>query len=55
MEMFNPPHPGERVREDCMKPLGLTMTDAAKWLGVTRKALSEMLNGSQCCFARDGD
>src|SRR5271157_4352210 len=45
MEMFNPPHPGEIIREDCLKPLGLTVTDAAKGLGVTRKALSDLLNG----------
>ncbi len=45
MEMFNPPHPGEMIREDCLKPLGLSVTDAAKGLGVTRKALSDLLNG----------
>jgi antitoxin HigA-1 len=45
MEMFDPAHPGEIVREDCLKPLGLTVTDAAKGLGVTRKALSDVLNG----------
>jgi addiction module HigA family antidote len=43
--MFNPAHPGEVVRELCIEPLGLTVTDAAKGLGVTRKALSELLNG----------
>ena len=45
MEMFTPPHPGEIVREDCVKALGLTVTAAAEGLGVTRKALSELLNG----------
>ena len=45
MEMFNPVHPGEIIREDCIKPLSLTVTDAAKGLGVTRKALSDLLNG----------
>jgi addiction module HigA family antidote len=45
MEMFNPPHPGEIVREDYMKALGLTVTAAAQGLGVTRKTLSELLNG----------
>ncbi len=45
MEMFNPPHPGEIVREDCLKPLNLTVTEAAKGLGVSRQSLSEMLNG----------
>ncbi len=43
--MFNPPHPGEIIREQCLIPLGLTVTAAAQGLGVTRKALSELLNG----------
>lgn len=43
--MFNPAHPGEVIRELCIEPLELTVTDAAKALGVTRKALSELLNG----------
>lgn len=45
MGMFNPPHPGETVRELCLEPLGLTVTDAAKGLGVSRKTLSSLLNG----------
>ena len=45
MEMYNPPHPGEVIRESCIDPLGLSVTDAAKALDVTRKALSELLNG----------
>ncbi len=45
MEMHNPPHPGEILREDCLEPLGLTVTAAAKWLGVSRGSLSELLNG----------
>jgi addiction module HigA family antidote len=45
MEMFNPPHPGEIIREDCLKPLGLSVTAAAKWLGISRVTLSELLNG----------
>jgi antitoxin HigA-1 len=45
MEMFDPAHPGEIIREDCLKPLGLTVTAAAEALGVTRKALSDLLNG----------
>ncbi len=45
MEMHNPPHPGEIVREDCLKPLNLTVTEAAEALGITRKALSSILNG----------
>jgi plasmid maintenance system antidote protein VapI len=44
MKMHNLAHPGEVVREDCSKPLGLTIT-AAVGLGVTRKALSGLLNG----------
>lgn len=43
--MHNPPHPGEVIRELCLKPLGITVTEAAKSLGVSRKALSELLNG----------
>jgi addiction module HigA family antidote len=43
--MKNPPHPGEVIRELCLEPMGLTVTDAAKGLGVSRKALSELLNG----------
>ena len=45
MHMHNPPHPGEIVREDCLKPLNLTVTKAAEALGITRKALSSILNG----------
>lgn len=43
--MHDPPHPGEIIRELCMKPLGLSVTRTAKALGVSRKALSELLNG----------
>lgn len=45
MAMKNPPHPGQAVRELCLEPLNLSVTDAAKGLGVSRKALSELLNG----------
>ncbi|MGH8530318.1 MAG: HigA family addiction module antitoxin [Nevskiales bacterium] len=45
MMMHNPPHPGEVIRELCIEPLGLTVTRTAKALGVSRKALSELLNG----------
>jgi len=45
MKMQNPPHPGEVIREQCLEPLGLSVTAAAEGLGVTRKALSELLNG----------
>lgn len=44
MEMFDPPHPGEILSEDCLRPLGLTVTAAAKPLGVTREAFSDLLN-----------
>jgi antitoxin HigA-1 len=43
--MMNPPHPGETIRELCLEPLGLSVTAAAEGLGVTRKMLSELLNG----------
>lgn len=45
MEMFNPPHPGEAIREDCLTPLNLSVTQAADGLGVSRQSLSELLNG----------
>ena len=43
--MFNPPHPGETLRDDVLPALGLTVTEAARQLGVTRTALSRVLNG----------
>lgn len=43
--MHNPPHPGETLREDVLPALGLTVTQAAEQLGVTRAALSRVLNG----------
>jgi antitoxin HigA-1 len=45
MTMKEPAHPGEVIRDLCLEPLGLTVTKAAEVLGVTRKALSELLNG----------
>ena len=39
------PHPGEFIREICLEPLDITITEAARKLGVTRKALSELING----------
>jgi antitoxin HigA-1 len=45
MAMLKPPHPGRIVRQECLEPLKLTVTAAATVLGVTRKALSELLNG----------
>lgn len=43
--IHNPSHPGETLREDVLPELGLTVTDAAAQLGVTRAALSRVLNG----------
>ena len=45
MKMHNPPHPGEVLRDLCLTPLRLTVTDAARALGVSRKTLSSILNG----------
>ena len=44
MPMKNPPHPGLSVRHDCLEPLGLNVTEAAKRLGVSRKQLSDIVN-----------
>jgi addiction module HigA family antidote len=45
MLMYNPPHPGEIIKELCLEPLGISVTAAAKGLGVSRKTLSAILNG----------
>ena len=45
MAMMNPPHPGRSIRENCLEPLGLSVTEAAKVLGVARHTLSRVLNG----------
>jgi antitoxin HigA-1 len=45
MPMKNPPHPGQSVRADCLEPLGLTVTEAAKALGVSRQALNNIIHG----------
>lgn len=45
MRMCNPPHPGEIIREFCVEPLNITVTEAAKVLGVSRKTFSTLLNG----------
>jgi addiction module HigA family antidote len=45
MTMKNPPHPGLSVRYDCIEPLGLTITEAAEALGVTRQTLNNLVNG----------
>lgn len=44
MAMKNPPHPGLSVRYDCLEPMGLSVTAAAKCLGVSRKQLSDIVN-----------
>ncbi|MCE3242606.1 MAG: putative integron cassette protein (modular protein) [Deltaproteobacteria bacterium] len=43
--MKNPPHPGRIIRQECIEPLGLTITEAAARLGVTRQALNNVING----------
>jgi addiction module HigA family antidote len=45
MAMKNPPHPGLSVRHDCIESLGLTITEAARVLGVTRQTLNNLVNG----------
>lgn len=49
--MFNPPHPGETLREDVLPELQLTVTDAAKQLGVSRVTLSRLINGRSAISA----
>src|SRR6266436_6160342 len=44
MRMKNPPHPGRIVRDECLEPLGLTVTEAARVLGVSRQALNNLVN-----------
>ncbi len=44
MPMKSPPHPGRIVRQECLKTTGLSVTDAAKALGVSRNAMSELVN-----------
>ena len=45
MPMKNPPHPGLSIRHDCLEPLGISVTAAAAHLGVSRKHLSDVING----------
>ena len=42
--MKNPPHPGRLVRDECLEPLGLSVTEAARVLGVSRQALNNLVN-----------
>jgi addiction module HigA family antidote len=44
MSMLHPPHPGRLVRQECLEPLALNVTEAAKVLGVTRQALNNLVN-----------
>ena len=44
MQMKNPPHPGRIVRDECLEPLGLTVTEGARVLGVSRQALNNVVN-----------
>lgn len=50
-KMFNPPHPGETLKEDVLPALGLTVTEAAEQLGVARVTLSRMINGHSAISA----
>ncbi len=45
MPMKNPPHPGRSIRNACLEPLGLSVTEGAEILGVTRQALNNVVNG----------
>lgn len=45
MPMKNPPHPGGSIRRACLEPLGLSVTEGAKILGVSRQALNNVING----------
>ncbi len=45
MRMHNPPHPGEIIRRLCLEPLGVSVTEAAQALDISRKTLSAILNG----------
>lgn len=45
MPMKNPPHPGHTIKDACLDPLGLSVTEAAKVLGVARHTLSRVVNG----------
>jgi addiction module HigA family antidote len=45
MTMHSPPHPGRIVRQECIEPLGLTIAEAARALGVTRQTVDRLVNG----------
>lgn len=54
MLMHNPPHPGEVIKTLCLEPLEITVTDAARALGVSRKTLSAIINGKSGYQPGDG-
>jgi addiction module HigA family antidote len=55
LKRLKPPvHPGIILREDVIKEYGLTVTDAAKLLGVTRVTLSDVLNGKASISSENG-
>ncbi len=54
MRMKNPPHPGRIVRQECIEPLGLTVTEAAKRLGVIAADLEQSGQRQGLCLGRDG-
>ena len=45
MAMYNPPHPGHSIKDACLDPLNLTVTEGARKLGVARHTLSRVING----------
>ena len=55
MRMKTPPHPGLSVRYDCLEPLGLSVADGAKALGVTRQAMNNLVQGQGRDFCGNGD
>lgn len=50
--MNNPPHPGGIIRRQCLEPMGLTVKTASKMIGVSRSALSNLLNGHSSVSAK---
>jgi antitoxin HigA-1 len=52
MYMKNPPHPGLSVRHDCLEPLGLSVAEGAKVLGVTRRAMNNLVSGKAWISAK---
>jgi len=55
MDMHNPPHPGEILKQDVLPELGLSVTEAAAALGVSRVTLSRVLNGRSAVTESNGD